>query len=325
MPFSGGNRSRRALLAGLLAATAVAATLATVVASASASASGARPKAPGETVKLIFIHHSTGEAWLNDDNGRLGIALKNNRYFVSDTNYGWGPDAIGDRTDTGHWWTWFRSPKSDAYLNALYRESEQHSSYSRLSVDPGGENKIIMFKSCFPNSAISGRPGSAPKTGSNPLRGQGVGSQMNVANVKGIYNDILKYFAQHPEKLFVLIVSPPLARDATTPGNAANARAVANWLTTKWLANYDGNNVAVFDFYNVLTSNGGNPNKNDRGKNRGNHHRWWKGHIQHSRTVANNYLAYKTGDSHPSRAGNLKATTEFVDLLNYYYQRWADS
>ncbi len=28
------------------------------------------PDPPSETVKLIFIHHSTGENWLNDYNGR---------------------------------------------------------------------------------------------------------------------------------------------------------------------------------------------------------------------------------------------------------------
>jgi hypothetical protein len=50
-------------------------------------------------MRLIFIHHSTGENWLRDDYGELGKALSENNYFVSDTNYGWGPEGIGDRTD----------------------------------------------------------------------------------------------------------------------------------------------------------------------------------------------------------------------------------
>ena len=257
----------------------------------------------------------------------LGIALKNNNYFVSDTNYGWGPDGIGDRTDTGQWWTWFRGPSSSTYLAALYTEFGQHTSYSRLATDPdpSGENEIIMFKSCFPNSQISGNPGDAATTGSNPLRGQAAGPSMTVANVKGIYNDLLTYFAAHQDKLFVLISSPPLASNATDTSHAANARAVSNWLVTDWLKNYDHNNVVVFDFFNVLTSNGGSSDVNDLGKADGNHHRWWDGAIQHSQTGSSNFLAYPTGDSHPSRAGNLKATGEFIDLLNFYYQRWAAS
>ena len=278
---------------------------------------------PAKTVKLIFIHHSTGSNWLADDNGGLGISLKNNNYFVSDTNYGWGPDAIGDRTDTGNWWEWFRGPNSVTYTHALYSEFDQHSGYTRLSSDPDSsrENEIIMFKSCFPNSAIDGNSTDPARTGNNPLRS---GGPLTVANVKGIYNDILAYFATDQDKLFVLIVPPSLADNATNPSQAANARAVANWLVNKWLANYRHKNVAVFDFYNVLTSNGGSADVNDLGKSGGNHHRWWNGRVQHSKTGSSNFLAYPTGDSHPSRAGNRKATSEFVPLLNYYYHRWAD-
>ncbi|MGD0167737.1 MAG: hypothetical protein ABSC51_10715 [Gaiellaceae bacterium] len=288
----------------------------------------ARSDRPSKTVKLIFVHHSTGENWLADDNGELGIALKNNNYFVSDTNYGWGPNGIGDKTDIGDWWLWFRGASSGTYLHALYTEFNQHASYSRIArdPDPSRENEVIMFKSCFPNSQISGHPNDAPASGSNPLRGQDAGSSyMTVANVKGIYNDLLTYFATHQNKLFVLIVSPPLAKTDTDASHAANARAVANWLVKDWPSHYNHNNVAVFDFYNVLTSNGGSPNTNDLGKPKGNHHRVVNGAVQHVTTVANNFSAYPTGDSHPSRAGNLKATGEFVPLLNYYYHLWANS
>ena len=39
------------------------------------------PNPPTTPVKLMFIHHSTGENWLSDDNGRLGIALRDNNYL----------------------------------------------------------------------------------------------------------------------------------------------------------------------------------------------------------------------------------------------------
>jgi hypothetical protein len=61
------------------------------------------PTPPAETVKLIFIHHSSGENWLTDGHGNLGRALGENNYFVSDTNYGWGPDSIGDRAGGSGW------------------------------------------------------------------------------------------------------------------------------------------------------------------------------------------------------------------------------
>jgi len=281
---------------------------------------------PSSPVKLIFIHHSCGENWLADDNGGLGIALRDNNYFVSDTYYGWGPDSIGDNTDIGHWWNWFRGPNSSTYLDALYTESEQcqwWNCFSRLATDPGGENQIIMFKSCYPNSYLGGNPNAAATSGINPLRGEDYSSEhMTVANAKGIYNDLLVYFATRPCRLFIAVTAPPQADFDTDATHAANARAFNDWLVNDWLDSYPYDNVAVFDFYNVLTSNGGDVDTNDLGEETGNHHRWWNGAIQHLQTVNSNVSAYPSGDSHPSAAGNQKATDEFIDLLNIWYNCW---
>jgi hypothetical protein len=282
------------------------------------------PSPPQGPVKLIFIHHSTGQNWLADGNGGLGLELRENNYFVSDTNYGWGPDSIGDRTDIGHWWEWFRGTDSATYLSALYNESGQHSSYSRLTTDPGGENDVIMFKSCFPNSQLGGSADDpVPAISDNPLRGQSCGSQYHtVANAKGIYIDLLDYFQTRQDKLFVVIVTPPVQ----DPGNSANARALSNWLVNDWLKDYPLKNVLVFDFYNVLTTNGGDADTNDLGSQDGNHHRIWNGTVQHNSGAGSNVLAYPSagGDDHPSRSGNLKATSEFVPLLNDAYHRWSN-
>jgi len=263
---------------------------------------------PAAPVKLIFIHHSTGEAWLSDGNGNLGIALRDAGYFVSDTNYGWGPDAIGDHTDVGDWWTWFRGPSASAYTSALYAESATHSGYSRLATDPGGGNEIVMFKSCFPNSSVGGSPADAiPAIGANPLAGNGM-SNLTVGNAKGVCLDLLNYFAAHQDKLFVLIVSPPLRSVDTNPTDAANARALADWLVDPdgWLASYTGHNVIAYDYFTVLT---------------GGYHRVFNGEIQHA-PGASNYLYYPTGDSHPSATGHQQATAQFVPWLNAAYNAW---
>jgi hypothetical protein len=110
------------------------------------------PNPPDKVVKLIFIHHSTGENWLTDGYGDLGRTLGRNNYFVSDANYGWGANAIGDRTDIPNWMEWFRSNDTPTYMDALFNESGQNSYYTRSLSDPGGENRVVMFKSCFPNN-----------------------------------------------------------------------------------------------------------------------------------------------------------------------------
>ena len=286
---------------------------------------------PVQPVKLIFLHHSSGENWLNDNNGGLGIALRDNTYFVSDTNYDWGPvpeagsEPIGSYTDIGNWWTWFRGPKSAEIMDSVYAESGQHASYSRLKTDPGGKNRIVLFKSCYPNSNLAGNPGDpVPPIDTNPLKGEDSGSDYHtVANAKGIYIDLLPYFQQHQDTLFVVITAPPVS----SAKNAGNARAFNEWLVNDWLKDYPYKNVAVFDFYNVLTTNGGSAKINDLDKETGNHHRWWKNTVQHAVDTSggpHDTTAYASspGDDHPGRAGNQKATAEFVPLLNLAYNRW---
>ena len=291
----------------------------------------ALPLPPAQPVKLIFLHHSSGENWLKDNNGGLGIALRDNNYFVSDTNYGWGPvpnessDPIGSYTDIGHWWMWFRGPKSMEIMDAVYSENDQHSSYSRLNTDPGGNNRIVVFKSCYPNSNLKGNYSDPiPPINANPLRGLDSGSNYHtLANAKGIYQDLLPYFQQHQDTLFVVITAPPVSN----ANYASNARAFNQWLINDWLEDYPYKNVAVFDFYNVLTTNGGSAIKNDLGTEMGNHHRWWQNGIQHTVDTSGgvhntNAYASAPGDDHPSRAGNQKATAEFVPILNFAYNRW---
>jgi hypothetical protein len=286
---------------------------------------------PLQPVKLIFIHHSCGENWLVDNNGGLGIALRDNNYFVSDTNYGWGPipkegsAPIGSLTDIGHWWLWFRSPKSAEIMDAVYMENSQHSTYTRLNTDPGGKNRIIMFKSCYPNSNLRGSPGDpVPSIEANPLKGLDSSSNFHtVANAKGIYTDLLSYFREHQDTLFIVITAPPVSSGRY----AANARTFNQWLVNDWLKDYPDKNVAVFDFYNVLTTNGGNSGINDLDKETGNHHRVWNNTVQYqvdTKSGVHDTTAYASawGDDHPGKAGNQKATAEFLPLLNLAYNRW---
>jgi hypothetical protein len=288
------------------------------------------PNPPASPVKLIFIHHSTGGNWLADPTdgspyGGLGMALMANNYYVSATNYGWGPDSIGDRTDIVNWPEWFTGPNRTEIMSTLYAETGQNvqdfGEWTRMAADPGGSNQIVLFKSCFPNSNLTGNPSDPAYTEPNDW-------EYSVANAKAVYNDILKYFAARQDKLFVVVTAPPLNADEypddiqTPAARAANARAFNTWLVHNWLTGYAHSNVAVFDYFNVLTSNGGSSEINDAGKSTGNHHRWWNSAVQHIQGVNNNFPAYPSGDSHPSTAGHQKATTEFLPLLNIFYHRW---
>jgi hypothetical protein len=291
-----------------------------------ASAAPQSPSPPATPVRLVFVHHSTGQNWLNH---ALRSQLNTNRYFVVDSDYGWGPEdsdlggPIGDFTDIGYWYNWFSGPNRDTHLGALYVTANNDSLNVGVA-DPGGANTVVMFKSCFPNSALGGNPTDPPTTTDNPLRGQGAGSDaMTVANAKGIYVDLLGYFAARQDRLFIVVTAPPLLADSTNASQAANARAFNEWLVSNWLSTYPHHNVFVFDFYNVLTSNGGDADTNDLGATTGNHHRFINGAIQHVSNQGTNYSAYGVnGDSHPTSAGSEKAAAEFLPLLNVALHCW---
>ena len=194
--------------------------------------------------------------------------------------------------------------------------------YSRLAADPGGANEIVLFKSCFPNSQLSGPNAPMPAIADNPMKGAVRRSTPPTRSPtpRASTATCSAYFGAHPEKLFVAVVAPPLT-SPDTPGG----RALANWLVDHWLqdSGYSAGNVLAFDLYDVLTSKTGG-GASDVGLASGNHHRVWNGAVQHKTDDGADRLAYPSagGDSHPSAAGLQKATAEFVPLLNAAYNAW---
>jgi hypothetical protein len=245
------------------------------------------------------VHHSCGNNWLDTGNGNLGDTLGANNYYVRDTYYGWdapyNPD-IGDRTDTADWPTWFVDTaiqgngvaRRDNIMGALYATNNQHAGYTAID-DPGGENEIVMFKSCYPCSEVDG----------------------SIADEQAVYDSLLPYFASRTDKLFILVTPP----GETVVSSWSLTQQLCDWLCDEsggWLAGYPYRNVAVFDFYTVLSETDA-------------HHRVYEGDIQHYPSPsADGTSPYHNGDNHPNAAGNQKATDEFVPLLNCFYHRWRD-
>ena len=236
------------------------------------------PAQPAGPVNLVFIHHSVGENWLNDG---LCQALNESGYHVADIYYGWR--EYGDHTDTTDWPTWF----TDEVMPLVYADLETMTAPNNLDAGPG-ENTVVMFKSCFPNSDVGS----------------------DISDEVALYQSLLPYFGQHLDKMFVLVTPPPMINIS----DARKTRELCDWLADRssgWLAGYTGGNVFVFDLYNVLTDPGA-------------HHRLVDGKETHESVKGHNTLYYDSdGDDHPNTRGNVKATEEFVGLLNAWYAAFA--
>lgn len=277
---------------------------------------------PDSTTNILFIHHSVGGNWAADFGQYVEMpgTEKGSNIYVSHENGGGlrtalqsiktqtGTPAyelhevarkstIGAKTDVCHWYSkftqYFDRPDSNALdmLNVALQDS----------MYPDNQmNKIIMFKSCYPNSDVNpGEPTTKPLT--DP--------KMTIGNYKAVYTALLNDVFR-PERmgenrtLFIAVTAPPRSKKDCNEKQAAVAREFNNWLRTEWLTEKDSN-VAVFDYFNINTGGIGNDLDSS----------WVQGKV--------NYSAYlKTSDSHPNSEAQSLATQEFLRFINLAYNRW---
>ncbi len=265
----------------------------------------------GQTDDLIFIHHSCGENWLSDG---LEEALLAKDYIDerNDITYGTDiapdagrPDSLadtpGDQTNMDHWVRWFND-----YLGGIVAEGAAD-----------GVNRIVMFKSCYPISDVAA-------DGTEP--GDPFSSDQTLANYKAVYrhpdgpgstysNDDQTYrplediFAEHPDMLFIVVTAPPRHYTAGSDADAHRARVFNDWLAGEWLADYNAanpgvNNVAVFNWFDVLANADDDP--------------------EHPNRLKAEYGG-EDGDSHPNSTANEESVVLFATGEdNFLDAAWAN-
>ncbi len=226
-----------------------------------------------EPGNLFFLHNSTGRYLIDqgdvrgllealDPDGDLGVAFWDQDY-----------NDIGLRGPDG------------AFVAESYIIPDN-------DTDPGGLHKlwttgndaraailqnhtVIAFKSCYTASAIT--------------------SDEMLAQYKAWYLEMREVFAEHPDKVFVVLSPPPRHRLATTLDQADRARAFANWLTgPEYLAGAD--NVVGFDFFDALA------HPDDDGDRR-------------NMLRAEFERSASDGDSHPNTAANVAVAPSFCQAL----------
>lgn len=267
--------------------------------------------APEKPLNLLFIHHSCGGQWLaqpgeevspadcihvsHPNGGGLRALLQQQGYTVHEASYG---SEVGQDTDLLDWPAKFR----DKMSKLLSIEENDR------TLPSGQTNPIVVFKSCFTNSAFE--DDRTPATAGRRV--------LTVARAKQALLEVREALAQYPQVLFVYVTAPPLApkvrgervlrylwrrihsgRDPlqVLEAQASRARSFNDWVKSPagWLNGYPHSNIAVFDYYDQLTDDG----KSD----------------------LSSYPTQGGYDSHPSREGNQKASQAFVPFLNRAVRR----
>ena len=174
-----------------------------------------------------------------------------------------------------------------------------------------------MFKSCYPNSNISadgiepGDPFSSVRSLVNykaVYRHPGGPGQVYTHN-STIYKPLEDIFAENPDVLFIPVTAPPLcATCGTTDENAHRARLFNEWLVNDWLPAYNAahpglNNVAVFNFFDLLANADNHPTDPNR---------------------LRDIYTRSPGDSHPNDLANGDATALFATAAgNFIDAAWS--
>ncbi|MFA6475452.1 MAG: hypothetical protein WCV88_04635 [Patescibacteria group bacterium] len=165
----------------------------------------------GEHKNVFFVHHSTGEIYWNGTTMKGGMET-----YLSNHGY----------TGQAPWWNGNTDPQD---FNDLFNDANSWTTF--------GDADIIIFKSCFPASAIT--------------------SDTMLAQYKDYYNELYSVYESHPNVLFVPLSTPPLPKDMTDSAEAARAIAFDQWLTTDYLTNYSGANLAPFHLHRLLDNDAG--------------------------------------------------------------------
>ena len=264
--------------------------------------------APESPIDLVFLHHSVGGQLLADkgsaddsgsvhpNGGGLRRMLEDRHYLVHQATYG---SRLGERTDLFDW-----LPKFRVFMSDVLRIAEQDQ-----PLPDGQVNRVVLFKSCYPNNLFEGDGGE---------NGNPDGPRLTLANAKATLRALLPIFAKYPDTLFVYLTTPPLIGIAhsdpaikwlakrvlgkpTTAEKLARqgqlSRDFANWVAAEdgWRKDYALANFVVFDYYDLLTDEG-----------------------------ASNFLRYPSGDgldNHPNADGNRKAALALVPFLNQAVRR----
>jgi hypothetical protein len=141
------------------------------------------------------------------------------------------------------------------------------------------QHEVIIVKSCFPNSAIE--------------------DEEKQRQTQEWYLQMRDSIDAHPDRVFIIVTSPPLHPLATNPEDAARARVVANWLSSDaFLENHP--NLFVFDFFDLLADSDSNT----------------------LRTVYQ--ISSSEADSHPSRLANEEIGPLFVDFVDTAVQTYRE-
>jgi hypothetical protein len=201
-----------------------------------ASAPGTGGPALTGTVRIAYLHHSTGgNVWAGGVPEFITAwnAEHGTSYRITELTY---PSTSGG-------YPWANYPYD--YWNLWVAHAGGSRDRGELNLDDlAREHDVIVFKHCFPVSAIAA-DGATSSVDSE---------EKTLANYKLQYQALKERMRQFPGKRFVVWTGAALTEQATDAARAQRARQFFEWVKSSW--DEPGDDVYVWDFYALETEGG---------------------------------------------------------------------
>lgn len=208
---------------------------------------GAAPPPGGTSSRNgIFFHHSTGENIWGPNGSNTSVPDQITAYNTSHNLTGnnafsmaelWWPDNPNDNNEWERWHRIFAGQDGNANITPYY-----------------SSHRIIMFKSCFPSSSMTGE--GQPADTLYP-------EEKSVYNYKWHWRYIARVMRSHSSNFFIIWTNAPLTQLSTTLQEAQLSDRFCRWAKDTLAAGLDAefgtfpSNVYVFDYFHKLADANG--------------------------------------------------------------------
>jgi hypothetical protein len=188
-----------------------------------------------DAVKIIFLHHSTGQKiwdggvkkWIKKYNKANGTNYRiEEREFPAESPYGW------NNYPYDYWNIWVN--------NAGNQEYKKEPTLELLAP----EYDVIVFKHCYPVSNVE------PDTGEPAVDSP----EKRIENYVLQYNALKEKLHQFPDTKFLVWTGAAQVKAKTSEEEARRAREFFEWVKNEW--DEPGDNIFVWDYFDLATKNG---------------------------------------------------------------------
>jgi hypothetical protein len=190
----------------------------------------------------IFLHHSTGgRIWGLNQTSTTSVPQEISAYNTAHGLRGDNAVSLEER-----WWPVVPDDNEWSTWHAIFEDTNPlYDSIGTILQN----NKIVVVKSCFPSSQITGI--GSPADTLDP-------TTKTIFNYKWHWRSIIRVMRQHPENFFVIWTNAPLVASQTDSSQAQHADDFCRWAKDTLAQGLDAEfgafpkNIYVFDFFHKL-------------------------------------------------------------------------